>query len=531
MVPSDRFTTVHRELERKAAAFGNRPFLYFEDSVFGYADVDRQACRVAAGFRRLGFGKGDHVAILAGNRPEFLFLWFGLSKLGLVEVPLNTAHKGEMLAYMLRRSACRALVVEAALVDQVAPVLASLPDLRQVIVLDGGAAATLGERPAMTYDALVDNDGAFDPVEVLWNDPAAIIFTSGTTGPSKGAVLPQNYPLQAAKVIIESLGYDESDRLYTALPLFHGNAQFLSTMPALVSGAAMVLARRFSASSFWPEVRRHGCTAFNAIGGILTILMKADAGPEDADNPLTRIFTAGAPAALHRAFESRFGLKLVEGYGMSEIGMPLMTQDGHGRPGSCGTPHRDYQLRVVDDDGREVPPGVPGELLVRPLVPYAMQLEYYGMPEKTVEAWRDLWFHTGDAVSTDEDGWFYFLDRKKDAIRRRGENISSFEVEAVVNAHPAVRESAAVAVPSDLGEDEVLICVVPKDGLTLAPSELLAHCRPRMADFMVPRFVRILTALPKTPTERVEKYRLRAEGVTADTWDSIPAPLDSERHG
>lgn len=518
--------TLHGVLERKMAEFGNRPFLHFGEQSWGYADVDREARRVASGLQRMGIARGDKVAIISSNRPEYLFLLFGLSRLGAIEVPLNTAHKGDLLTYMLARSDSRLLVVEAELLDVVAAALPEVPQLERLVVLDNLAPSEIGGVPAVPYGAMTANDGRPDEADVRWDDAVAIMFTSGTTGPSKGALLPQNYPLHVGGVIAGVMGYDDTDRLYTCLPLFHGNAQFLSMVSALLSGAQLVLARRFSAGSFWNDLRRWGCTAVNTIGGITSILMKADPQPDDADNPVERIFTAGTLASVHRAFEQRFGVRLIEGYGMSEIGMPLMTQNGNGRPGSCGTLHPDYQVRIVDDDGIDVQPNTPGELLVRSRTVNAMQLEYYGMPEKTVEAWRDLWFHTGDTLSCDEDGWYYFHDRKKDAIRRRGENISSFEVEAVINAHPHVRESAAIAVRSELGEDDVMVCVVRKDGVTVTAPELIEHCSSRMASFMVPRYVRFLEALPKTPTERVEKYRLRAAGVTKDTWDREPAALD-----
>lgn len=511
-------STIHGLLEQKVRERGNDPFLFFGDDVFGYRELDSRAARVAVGLQRLGVRRGDKVALMLGNRPEFLFFWFGLSKIGAVEVPLNTAHRGDVLAHMLGLSESRLLVIEESLVEQAAPVLSGLPKLERIVLLDGERRELSG-KPVVRFETLTDNAGDFEPVEVGWSDPFAIMFTSGTTGPSKGALMPHNYGLGLGTMLRDWMRYDETDRLYCALPLFHGNAQVLSTLPALASGASLVLARRFSASGFWEDVRRFGCTEFNYIGGIISILMKAEPRADDADNPLRTMFGAGAPAALRRAFEKRFGLTLVEGYGMSEIGMPLMTPEGEGPDATCGKVHPHYEARLVDDDERDVPPNVPGELLVRPRHPYSMQLEYYRMPEKTVEAWRNLWFHTGDYLQRDEAGWFSFLDRKKDAIRRRGENVSSFEVETGVNAHEAVLESAAISVPSPLGEDEVMVCVVLKPGCSLSAEALIAHCEARMAYFMVPRYVRFMRELPKTPTERVQKYRLRAEGVTSDTWD------------
>ncbi len=375
------------------------------------------------------------------------------------------------------------------------------------------------DKLTLDYREVVDNDGRYEEVEVLWSDPFIIMFTSGTTGPSKGSLMPHNYALHMGEVVGEAVEYSERDCLYNALPLFHGNAQVLSTMPALMSGARMVLAERFSAGRFWDEIKRYGCTEFNYIGGILPILMKADPRPDDADNPLRVMMGGGAPMDLFEAIEKRFGVILIEGYGMSEIGLPLMNTLKERKKATCGKSRSDSTVKVVDDYGLELGPNQAGELLIRPNNPYDMLLEYYRMPEKTVEAWQDLWFHTGDYLYYDEEGYFHFVDRKKDALRRRGENISSYEVEKVINSHPSVLESAAVAARSDLGEDEVLVCLTLKPGTKLTPVELMDYCQDRMAYFMIPRFLRFMEVMPKTPTQRIQKVQLREQGITPNTWD------------
>ena len=512
--------TIHGVLKQKVEACGSRDFFYFKEQAFTYEDLDRASDRVAAGLQSVGIGKGDKVAIVMGNRPEFLFLWFGLSKLGGVEVPVNTAHRGELLTYMVDKSDSRALIVESGFMDRVAPVLKDLPKLERLIVLtEAGETLPELEKPVMGYDRLVDNDGVFEPPTVTWADPFVIMFTSGTTGPSKGSLMPQNYALFMGKVCMETAEYTEKDCLYNTLPLFHGNAQLLSTMPALMSGARMVLAERFSASRFWPEVKEYGCTEFNYIGGVLPILLKAEPKPDDADNPLRIMFGGGCPPHLFEEVESRWGVTLLEGYGMSEIGIPLLNTLKSRKIGTCGKPAYGCEVKLVDDYGMEVGPGVPGELLIRNREPFTMLMEYYKMPEKTVEAWRDLWFNTGDYLVMDEEGYFNFVDRKKDALRRRGENISSQEVEKVISSHSAVLESAAIGVKSDMSEDEVMICVTLKPGETLTPEALLDFAQERMAYFMVPRYVRIMEQLPKTPTEKVRKAALRDDGITSDTWD------------
>lgn len=522
--PSLRERTVPNLLQGCVRRYGDRPFLHFLDQTYSYTALERLAAQAAVAMQGLGVGKGDMVGIMMANKPEYLVLWFGLGKIGAVEVPTNIGHRGALLTYMLDQSDCRALVIDHTFLPQLEEVIGSLPKLADIVVVDGDPPKASAGKHWHRWSELMANDGRPKSVDVAWNDPFAILFTSGTTGPSKGAVLPHNYAWVMAEMASAAGGYGENDCLYNALPLFHGNAQVLSTGPALLSGARVVLAQRFSASAFWDEVRTHGCTEFNYIGTILSVLMKAPPSPRDRDHSLRVMLGGGAGPGLFEAFEERFGVTLIEGYGMSEIGLPLMASATQRKVGTCGRPAPNYDIRLVDDDGVEVGPNTPGELLVRPRQPWSMLLGYYKMPEKTCEAWQDLWFHTGDYLQYDEDGYFVFLDRKKDALRRRGENISSFEIERILNSHPAIVESAAIPIPSELGEDDVMVCVVPKNPATFDVAGLAAWCASRMAGFMVPRYVRAMPALPKTPTARVEKYRLRQEGVTPDTWDGGSGP-------
>jgi len=512
--------THHDILLRQAEVSGDKPFVTMDGTTLSFADVARESATLAAGLEAIGVAKGSRVALMAGNRLEFIGIWFALSRLGAVLVPVNTAHRGEVLRHMLSISECSHMLVESGLLPQVAEVLADLPALATLVMLDDEAAQVGGEVRCLPFSALRTHGASPQPVRVLPSDPAMIMFTSGTTGPSKGALKPQNEAYYLAAMACRVMSYTAGDRLYICLPLFHGNAQLLGVLPALRAGAQVFLVQKFSASQFWPDVKRHGCTAANYVGSLIPILMKADPTPDDADNPLVKMMGAGAPAALYEAFETRFGVNLTEGYGMSEAGAPFQNIPGRRKTGTCGLLQADYDVMLVDDDGLPVPDGTPGELLMRPRKLHIMMLEYVGMPEKTIEAWRDLWFHTGDYLKRDADGFYVFVDRKKDAIRRRGENISSYETEQAVGRHEAVFQCAAVGVPSDVGEEEVMICVVAKPGHAIDPAELHAFCRGQMAGFMVPRFIRILDALPMTATQRPEKYRLRQEGVTPATWDA-----------
>lgn len=509
--------TLPELLAERVARYGNREFMHFGQDVFGFEDIVTISQKIAKGLQDQGVKKGDKVALMMSNRPEFLFSWFALSMLGAVEVPINTAHKGTLLSYLLAQSETRLLLADAQFQAQLKPILSELPELQQLIILDDDIEDLA--KPCIHFNKLLDNQGDYTKPQLSAEDPIAIMFTSGTTGPSKGAVVPQQYPLSMGTIVASCAAYTEADCLYNALPLFHGNAQFLSTIPALLSGAKMVLAKRFSASSFWSDIRHYGCTEFNYIGGILPILLKAEPSAEDRNNSLRVMVGAGAPKDLSAEFEQRFDLKLVEAYGMSEIGIPITNFINHRKLGSCGYQHPDYDVILMTDEGKKAEVNQPGELLIRPKKFNGMMLEYYRMPEKTIEAWSNLWFHTGDYLMQDEDGCFYFLDRKKDALRRRGENISSYEVEKEINSHPDVLESAAIAVKSELGEDEVMVVVCTRPDAQLSAPQLIDHCQANMAYFMVPRFVRFIEQMPKTPTERIQKFELRQQGVTADTFD------------
>jgi crotonobetaine/carnitine-CoA ligase len=354
-------------------------------------------------------------------------------------------------------------------------------------------------------------------------DPALVLFTSGTTGRSKGCVLSHRFAVRQAELMVEQFGLRTDDVLYCPFPLFHLDASVLTVMPALVLGTTAAVGVRFSASGFWAEARRFGATVFDFMGATLTILHKQPPGPDDRNNPLRLGWGVPLPEFAPR-FEDRFGLRLVEAYGSTDIGVPIYSRpDEPRRAGACGRPIDAYDLRLVDDDDVEVATGETGEIVVRPNEPSLICDGYLGMPQETVRVTRNLWFHTGDLARRDADGYVYFVGRKKDTIRRRGENISAFEVEEVVERHPDVMEVAAFGVPSDLTEEDVMVAVVPRPGRSVDPADLVSFCTGRMARYMLPRYVDVVSALPKTPTEKVEKYRLRERGVTETTWDATRA--------
>ncbi len=513
--------TLGRLVSMRAQEFGDRTFLYFRDQEISYRELDDKSNAVANSFRRLGIEKGDKVAIMMLNCPEYLYVWFGLAKIGAIEVPINTAYRGDLFGYVIEHSDSRWVVIHDQLADRLGIIQENLSKVEGIVVhSESGVMPTLNlPQKVMPLADLLDGPTEAPRAEVKASDTFAIMYTSGTTGRSKGAMLPHACAFAFGMTMASGTRCTSEDVLYTCLPLFHANAQCMSITPALLAGARFALSERFHATRFWDEIRRYNATVFNYIGGILTMLYKQPETPEDRNVPARAAWGAAAPANLWKAIEERFGLQILEGYGLTESGAVLANAGPVTKVGSMGKLHGLYDVTVVDADDQELGPNQVGQIVSRPRTPFGMMTGYYKMPEQSLEAFQNLWFHTGDLGYYDEEGYFFFVDRQKDAIRRRGENISSFEVEKVINAHPKVLETAALAHPSEVGEDEVRVAIILKEGQTMTPEDLMAWCEERMAYFMVPRFVEFRTSLPKTPTDRVEKYKLRQEGLAPNAWD------------
>ena len=518
-------------LDDRANKNGDRIFLYFKKQTYTYNDMNRYANRCANAFLQQGVKKGDKISIMLHNCPEYLFIWFGSAKVGAVEVPINTSYKGEFLRHIVDQSDSKILFIDQEWLDRLQLIENDVKKLEKVVVLGGLSQAETANYkiPMISFEEFFDAPETPVDVKVYPHDPQNIIYTSGTTGLSKGALGPHKMWIVVAEQLMPLREGGRDDIFYTFLPLYHMNGQCLTTITALLAEGQMVLSDKFSATRFWDEIRRYKATQFNYLGAVIPILEKQPEKPDDLDNPVEIAFGAGCPQAVMDRFEKRFGCKCLEGFGMTEIGIPVHTTSYDRRPGSCGQPLPIYEIKLVDDEDQEVPVGEPGEIVFRPKEPFTMMLGYYNLPDKTLETYGNLWFHTGDLAKRDGDGYLYFVDRKKDSLRRRGENISSFEVERAINTHPKVLESAAVAVQSELAEDEVKICVVLKPGEILSPEELTAYAVDRMPYFAVPRFVEFMDSLPKTPTERVQKFQLRQAGITQNTWDREKAGIKVSR--
>jgi crotonobetaine/carnitine-CoA ligase len=476
-------TPLDARLAERAVTHGDRVFLRFREGDRTFAEVDAEATELAH-----GLPSGAMVASLLPNCPEAAILPFAVARAGGVFAPINTAFRGAVLAHVLNLCRAEVLVVDATLAGAVADVAGELRHLRRVVPIEALRTGVTTPIPSPSAeDAL-----------------AMLLFTSGTTGRSKGCMLSHRYGPRQAQLLVEHYELRDDDVLYCPFPLFHLDGLVLTVLAALELGTTAAIGARFSASGFWDEIRAFGATVFDFMGATLTILHKRAPQPEDIDNPARLAWGVPVPEWAPE-FEARFGLRLVELYGSTDVGVPIYQPLHEPRvPGSCGRPISAYDVKLID-----------GEIAVRGREPGLVSEGYYGMPEAT--AWRDGWFMTGDLATQDAEGNVFFTGRSKDAIRRRGENISAFEVEEVVLTHPDVLDAAAYGVPSELGEEDVMVAVVPRRSID--PAGLIAHCTPRMAAYMVPRYVDVVDELPRTPTEKVEKYRLVERGVTATTWD------------
>lgn len=514
-------------LRRQARCIGERVFTVCGNERITYAEADRRADRVAAAFYALGIGKGERVAILLHNRAEYLDLWFGLSRIGAIQLPLNTAYKSQQLLHTLKRAPVTAIVVEDALLPELEAVIDQVPALKTVIVV-GSAKPRCKCNYLFLRDILSIPHATPPAIDISGADVGAIMNTSGTTGPAKGVLLSHAQQYILGRNIANDLALTASDVYYNFFPLFHNTAQAMITLPVLLTGAKMVLIERFSATRFWPDVRAHGCTAFYYIGEILRILLKSTAAADSAGAALRIGWGIGASPKDFEAFQARHGVALRSGYGSTEGNVGVYLPHDNPNLASVGRALEGFEVRIADND--PLPPGKTGEILVRSKEPCTVMLGYDGDPAATIAAWKDLWFHTGDAGYLDAEGNLYFVGRVKDGIRVRGENVSAFEVEEAMAQVDGVVEVAAIAVPCELGGDDVKIVVVARADAALNAETLITHAQKQLPKFAVPRYVEFVAALPKTETNKVRKNVLRETPFTPATWDRLDLIQQKEHH-
>jgi carnitine-CoA ligase len=510
-------------LARRARSHRAETFLEFRGGSFSYGEVDLTANRIAQGLLATGVRPGDHVAVMLPNCPEMVFVIFALARIGAVAVPVNTAYQGELLRHVIATSDVSIMIVDGQYAERLAPIVSALPALRRLVVrTDDQPAMALGGlgRPAVRLSDLLMHGAEPPRISPSFTDLQAIMYTSGTTGPSKGAMVPHALALTCAE---DSLNFLDrwGKKIYCPLPLFHAAGLWDGMMAALLGGGAIAVVERFSASRFWDDVRHFNAQVTMSVFAMIPILLNRAPTDRDREHSM-EIFYMGK-SALDESLYERFGVRSVETYTSTEAGIPTASPFGEWRLGSCGQANSErFEVGIVDEHDRLLGPGEPGELVVRPKQPGVITSGYYGRPDATAHCFRNLWFHTGDRAWRDDDGYYYFLDRMTDAIRRRGENISAFDIESEANLHPAVLETAAIGVPSELEEEEVKLAVVRRPGVEVSHQELIAHLQATLPSFMVPRYLEFVDELPRTPTDKIAKYELRAagdNGITATTWD------------
>lgn len=517
--------TVGHIVAHKARLHGDAPFLYFEDEVHSYLSLHENSNRVAQSLRSMGVKKGDKVATLMPNYPEYFHVWWAVHKLGAWEVPINGNYRGASLADVINRSDARLLVVgDGLFLERLRSVQHLLDKVQQAVIVH-----RVAERvprcvdlrwPACHLVELLDSPA--DPVGegVLNHDACMIAYTSGTTGPPKGVVLSHEFFVHNCESKARHMGTTREDVIYNCFPMSNLSGQWETTFTALMADARVAMARQFEPGRFWEDIRRYRCTEFVSMGGAFAAIEKLPPRSDDLDHPLRRIYIMPLPQDLQARCEARFGVKMMEVYGQTECGLTNFRTWDQARPGSCGPATSGYEVRIFDEHDDECPPGVEGEIVVRPSRSHIILEEIYGMPEKLGDRFGSSWWHTGDVGVVDGDGHLYFRRRKVDSIRFRGYFISTTELEAVVNRHPDVLECAAYGVPDLLGqEQDVAIAVRLRQGSSVTPEALLAHCERDLPFYMVPCYVRRVEVFELTPTLRIVKKGLMEDGVTTDMWN------------
>ncbi|MEY2433065.1 MAG: carnitine-CoA ligase [Acidimicrobiaceae bacterium] len=520
--------TVTALLDARLEKDPDSEYLDVRGTKFTAAHVNDTANRIANGLRTLGVQPGDRVATLIENSPEAMLAWWGSVRGGNVAVPINTAYKGQYLRHQLDDSGARVVIVGEDFADRVAAVAGDLPGLAHVVIVGGDE-----------WKALLDADGQRPDVAIRPSDLATFVYTGGTTGLSKGCMLSHNYHAALARQIGTCWKTTADDVIWTPLPLFHFNALVTAVLGALVFGGRGAIERRFSVSNFWPEMNRVGATVTSTLGTMAYLLANdvdrqemPGSGHADANTTLRLIGAAPLPPEIDSILRDRFGVDTFSGaFGLTEASLVSWQPPGvRNKPNAAGVINDDYfDVRIFDDADDELPRNHDGEIVVRPKRPHVMFEGYWGQAEATVAAGRNWWFHTGDIGRIDDDGFLYFVDRKADYLRRRGENISSFEVESVLIGHGALADVAVHAVPSEMSEDDLKITATLKENTTVTEEELFRWCIDQLPYFALPRYVEFRAELPRSPVGRVLKRTLRDEGVTATTWDAEAAGIAYEK--
>lgn len=527
--------TLIAALKRAAAANPDKLFLDFDGQGVSYAQIFKRACQLANGLADHGIVPGDTVATMLDNGEPSVVVWFAANLIGAIHVPINTSYKAEFLRHQIDDCAARLVVVDSHYLERFFDIADSIPHVQTLAtvgddVLGQPAALARQGKALISLAALVHKDATAPAFEPKPSDIACLIYTSGTSGRSKGCMLSHNFLCHVGHQFNWFSGRVPADHNWTALPLFHLNAVAGTVVATVLLQGSASIAPKFSLSAFWPEILRTRPKVVYLVGAMIALIAKADDTPEmkQAKGIIRTIIAAPCPEHLKVIFRERFGIANVggAGFGQTEIGMPFMLPPFfEQKAGTNGKLTPAFEAQIVDEDDCPLPVGSVGEIAIRPLASDIIFQGYWRRPVETLDAFRNLWYHTGDLGRFDADGYFYFLDRKKDYLRRGGENISSFELEVTFAQHPAIAEVAVHSVVSEQTEDEVKVTAVLAPGEALDEPTLCQWSIDKLPRFAIPRYIEFRDALPRNPVGRVLKYQLRNEGVTASTWDRVQSGL------
>jgi len=507
---------VRELLETQAEKYSDKTYLYYEDQEVSYRDFNETSNKVANSFKALDVDKGQMVAVMLPNCPEYLYSWMGLNKIGAIEVPINTGFQENEIEYILHHSGSSAIVIH----EDYYPFLEKIPKenipaLNHIIFLGTGKLPT----EAIPFSNLLDGKSELEPIDIPEDDPAVCIYTSGTTDRPKGVLNSHKGWVLTGQAYAYTVSITDKDRVMTPNPMFHANAQAYSTMGSLAAGASLILLKKFSTSRILEQARQYGATKMVLVQGVTPWVWGRPLMDNDGDNPVKTMIAGNVPAEIYKDFEERFQLKIQTIYSLTESTFAIMgpregTQES--KVGGIGVPmeHPDpaiiNEVKIIDGDGKECTAGVQGEIMIRNP---AIMIEYYKDPDKTAETKIDGWIYTGDIGYRDEDGYIFFVGRKKEVIRRRGELIAPTEIEAVINSHPRVADSAVIGIPSGLGtgEEEVKAYVRLEPDTALSPEEIVKWCTDNLAAFKVPRYIEFREEFPRSAIGRIQKNELKKE--------------------
>jgi carnitine-CoA ligase len=519
--PGDEDLALPRVLEKRVARAGDRPFLLTPERTHSLAELDGRATRLAHGLVGLGMKRGETLLVMLPNSVGFIEIWWALAKLGIIQVPVNTAYRGSILRHLVTDSGAATMILAPKFLERMAEIAGELPAVKRLVVAGEGkvpAGLSSGREVLALASLYLEPRGQLPPGPSE-RDLLAVMYTSGTTGPSKGVMVTHAHAYHYALAGVDLMALTADDVYYAPLPLFHIAGQWNVTYACLIAGARVGLPFPFKAERFWDEVAGYRATVTFLLGAMASLLSRQAPSSRDIETSMAKALIVPQLPEIAE-FERRFGLKATTTYGSTEANVPVKAHFDLEDPRICGRARDElYELRIVDEFDNELPPGKAGELCVRAKRPWILMAGYWNHPEWTEQAWRNLWLHTGDSLMRDAAGNYHFVDRLKDSIRRKGENISSMEVEIEILQHPAVLEAAVFPVRAEGGEDEVMAVLVPKPGQALEPEALLRFLAPRLPHFMLPRYLEFADGLPKTPTGKIQKFPLRERGLGPATWD------------